>query len=321
MSVSGTVRPLDLCAIDAGQTGIRYLVWSEGRQILSGSVGAGMIHIRLPGAADALRANLGRIVERAAASAGCAAFRVVAAGCTGVSRERAEYGAVREVLAGAFPGALLLLESDLTTSHAAHFQGGAGIVLHAGTGDFAYGVDRHGRKMRVGGWGYLLGDEGAGFGLGLAGLRAALRAGEGSGPATGLREDLPAFFGIERLASIPTLVYSSTFQRRQIADFARHVLDWAERGDAVAREILRVGSERMAGLVDPILRSLDFEAPQIVLTGGLFTRAPSYYERTRALLMDRLTGKGEVRPGTRSPLDGALWLGLNALERTSARPS
>ena len=39
-----------------------------------------------------------------------------------------------------------------------------GVVIIAGTGSIAYGRDAAGRAARAGGWGYLLGDEGGGFG-------------------------------------------------------------------------------------------------------------------------------------------------------------
>ena len=71
--------------------------------------------------------------------------------------------------------------------------------------------------MRTGGWGYLLGDEGSGFGLGLEAIRAALGAWEKTGPQTDLKDELLPFFDINDPETLKTVVYSKSFQRRRIA--------------------------------------------------------------------------------------------------------
>ena len=62
----------------------------------------------------------------------------------------------------------------------------SGIVLIAGTGSLAWGRNQAGETARCGGWGYLLGDEGSGYAIALAGLHAAMRAADGRGPQTDL---------------------------------------------------------------------------------------------------------------------------------------
>ena len=75
--------------------------------------------------------------------------------------------------------------------------------------------------MRTGGWGYLLGDQGAGFGLGLSGIRAALQALEQTGPETSLKDELLPYFGIRHIQYLKTSVYNANFQHRKIADFSK----------------------------------------------------------------------------------------------------
>ena len=50
-----------------------------------------------------------------------------------------------------------------------------GIALISGTGSVAWGVTPDGRSARAGGWGYLLGDEGSGYGVARDAVRHALR--------------------------------------------------------------------------------------------------------------------------------------------------
>ena len=47
---------------------------------------------------------------------------------------------------------------------------GWGIALISGTGSLAYGRSASGATARTGGWGYLIGDEGSGYALAIAGL-------------------------------------------------------------------------------------------------------------------------------------------------------
>ena len=57
----------------------------------------------------------------------------------------------------------------------------------AGTGSVVFGENAAGRDVaRTGGWGYVFGDEGSGFGLARDGVRAALDALDDVGPATAL---------------------------------------------------------------------------------------------------------------------------------------
>ena len=306
-------RVLDLCAIDAGQTNTRYIVLDKGREILSDDTDQGVTNILLSGATDSLRTNLDIIVHQARRMLGPCSFQVVSAGYTGISKQRDEYKVVLAVFTETFKGSKIILESDIVSSHAANFRGRPGIVLHAGTGAFAYGVDQNGNCMRTGGWGYLLGDEGSGFGLGLEAIRAALGAWEKTGPQTDLKDELLPFFGIDEPETLKTVVYNKSFQRRRIAEFSRILLEHADRGDPVARRIVTEGAERMVKLIEPIIKGLFFERPEIALSGALYTNARSYFEGSRSFLRAKYGDRVKIRLGENSSLQGAIWIGLNEL--------
>ena len=59
------------------------------------------------------------------------------------------------------------------------FGTGAGILLICGTGSIAWGRAEDGRITRAGGWGWLIGDEGSGYAIGLAAVRTAMRVHDG----------------------------------------------------------------------------------------------------------------------------------------------
>ena len=306
-------RVLDLCAIDAGQTDTRYIVFDQGSEVLLDHTELSVTNILLAGAEDSLRKNLATILENVRSRLGECTFRVVSAGYTGISREREEYRVVLTLFAEIFPASKIVLDSDMVAAHAANFQGKPGIVLHAGTGSFAYGVDQSGNRTRTGGWGYLLGDEGSGFGLGIAAIRAALRAWEKTGPHTDLKDELLRFFEIRDPQTLKTLVYNKDFQRRRIAEFSRVLLEHAERGDQQARDIVSAGAEHMRRLVEPIVTDLALEQAEIALIGALFSESGLYYRRTKERLRKTLGKRVKIRSGNKNTLQGAVWLGLREL--------
>ena len=183
------------------------------------------------------------------------------------------------------------------------------ILAHA----FAFGRDQHGNSKRTGGWGYLLGDEGAGFGLGLSAIRAALQALEQTGPDTSLKEALLPYFGIRHLTRLKTIVYTANFQHR-IADFSKILFEHAEQDDPVAVQIVNEGAKQMVRLVDPLLKQLDFDHATIALTGALYTNVSAYYHLCKLLLKEQYTETVHVKLGEKSILDGAIWLGKKFLE-------
>ena len=71
--------------------------------------------------------------------------------------------------------ARVLVVNDALVALEAGAPAAPGVVLIAGTGSIAYGRNEHNQSARAGGWGYMLGDEGSGYWIGRAALRAVLR--------------------------------------------------------------------------------------------------------------------------------------------------
>ena len=62
-------------------------------------------------------------------------------------------------------------ESDSIAALACGTYGGPGVALISGTGCICYAKNSSGKEVICGGWGYLLGDEGSGFWIGLQALK------------------------------------------------------------------------------------------------------------------------------------------------------
>jgi glucosamine kinase len=193
---------------------------------------------------------------------------------------------------------------------------GSGIVVVAGTGSIAYGVDPSGKSARAGGWGYLLGDEGSAFWLGHAAVRVGVRAADGRGPASTLYERICREVGVDVPSGLVQWFYDQELSRFRVAQLARLVQAAADEGDEAARDLLDQAAQHLARAARAVAKQLAFPEPYpLVLSGGVFKACPSLYQRVEASL--DLPAARVVRLD-REPATGAVTLALQQLERTSA---
>lgn len=149
-----------------------------------------------------------------------------------------------------------------------------GVVVNAGTGAIALGKNQQGEKARADGWGYLLGDGGSGFWLGLKAIKASLKAYDGRGPATSLQDSIKNYFSLDQIENIINLVYDSPQEELllKISRLAPLVFKEAEKGDQVADNILQKGGKKLGHTACAVIQKLDLEDVEvpIVLLGGIF---------------------------------------------------
>lgn len=177
------------------------------------------------------------------------------------------------------------------------------IVLVAGTGSvsmsFRKTQGRFTRTSRAGGWGYLLGDDGSGYGIGREALRLALRASDvyrmrkdaGATPQPlpplanaileHFKEQFPEAKPEDLLSTV--MVPSSAPQQAEdavtdrtsrIAGVAKTVLSMAGQNEDAER-IMQSGAARLAELATTLASSQGIEPSRatLVLSGGLMQDA------------------------------------------------
>jgi N-acetylglucosamine kinase-like BadF-type ATPase len=152
------------------------------------------------------------------------------------------------VPAPAAPSERFRVVHDTEIAHAGAFDGSAGIVLVAGTGSVALGIDVDGNRARAGGWGHLFGDEGSAFWIAREAIGAAMRD-EDSGTPPGLRAGALEYFGVESLRALQHAVAHGEISRSTLAGFAAVVLQAAREGERSALELRRRAVDDLARLV------------------------------------------------------------------------
>lgn len=147
---------------------------------------------------------------------------------------------------------------------------GPGVVIISGTGSIAFGADADGRRARAGGWGPVLDDEGSGYAVGRAVLRAAMRAFDGRGEATALVKAVQMRFGLATLASLKVAVRGISID--EIASVAPLAVNAAAAGDPTAAHILARAGERLAGMITAVARALGWQHTPfpLIRVGGMF---------------------------------------------------
>jgi glucosamine kinase len=206
-----------------------------------------------------------------------------------------------------------LVDNDATAAWWGAFGGRRpGVVTIAGTGAVAYA--RSGaHAARAGGWGALLGDEGSGYSVGRAAVIAVLRAADGLGPATHLRE---ALLGELELAECHELIDHVHVEMSftDVAALAPLVVGVAQDGDAVAQAVVRRAADALVELADgAATRVVDSETP--VPVDAAFVGGLAHSPYVRQVLRARLAGSSVCRwaePAATAAV-GAVLLGASRL--------
>ena len=167
---------------------------------------------------------------------------------------------------------------------------GWGIALISGTGSLAFGRAADGRTARTGGWGFLFGDEGSGYALAVAGLRAAAQAADGRGPPTRLLDAILDHFHLDAPEELVPAVYPLANNRPRIAELAETVLAVADAGDATASGIVDEATGQLACMIAAVAARLDLlrETIPLALAGGVLVGS----RLLRARLQDKLRALG-----------------------------
>lgn len=242
-------------------------------------------------------------------------------GIAGVDRPD-DHAVIRAIMRRIGRASRVLIVNDALVALEAGAPGQPGVVVISGTGSIAYGRNSAGEAARAGGWGYVLGDEGSGYWIGRAALRAVLRASDRRGPATALSPLLLAHFGVTQAQGLIHRVYHSSLQPAAIGALAKCVQEAYTRGDSVAIGILRTAADELEGSALSVARRLGLIGLPFafVLAGGIF-RAVPWLEQELARRLTVSAPGSRVDRLDREPAQGAVALALQEARGGAAVPA
>jgi N-acetylglucosamine kinase-like BadF-type ATPase len=298
---------LSYLGVDGGQSHTEAIVADARGNILGRGQGGPSNHAEQPGGRERLRRAIVDSVGSALRAAGASSIantEFAAAHCAMTGG--ADF---KEEIIGSILSAIHLeVGHDSPAALAGATAGGPGIVVIAGTGSVAYGESSGGKRLRVGGWGYLFGDEGGGFWVAQQGIKRAMLGYDGFAEQTVLGALALEHFRSADLHSLSMAVYRDDIKRDRLATFAAIMHRAAQQGDNIARNIFEEGGKFLASLAETVSRRLllDPRELQIACVGGVF-RGELMRESFRRSLGDQLPGANIIPPRF-DPAIGALLL-------------
>jgi len=287
--------------IDAGQSGTTAVVGDASGAVLGRGQAGPADEVAQDAASTRLHDALSGALRAAVAQAGldpATRFAAVVAGISGY--EGRVYGKVPEL-----PADALTLMHDAPVAHAGALGGEPGVVVIAGTGSVAYGVNEAGDTLTAGGWGYLFGDEGSAFWIARETLARAMRA-EDRGKKDACVESLLRYFELPSLRAIARAFYTNRVSRDRVAAFARELLQTALREGGDADTLCGEAANALAGLAASTAGRLGMEAPAVAVIGGLMNDS-AFRQRTYEALRKSF-GRVTVVEPKGDPATGALLL-------------
>jgi len=206
-----------------------------------------------------------------------------------------------------------IVVNDVVVAFYAATNGKPGIVIVAGTGSIAYGVNKRGESAVSSGWGWLMGDEGSAFYIARQALALAAKSYDGRGRKTILTDMFKEEFGVEDFKDVVPKIYHEVTSTN-IASLARIVFSAARRGDKVALKILRDAGGELGQAAVAIARKLFTKNEHIVIgvTGGVFMTDPTVWEYFKEYVSKRFP-KAVFTSPVKHPVIGALIMGYKNL--------
>lgn len=262
--------------IDAGASATKWALINDNGPVLSGTREAMDGHLYREASVQRMRKVLNEIADEIKGHTVTSVFM----GITGVTHD----GSIEKEITSVFCCQSKVV-SDIELAYRANFAEGDGILLYAGTGSVAYAIDENATVHQIGGWGYLLGDEGAGYWIGKEAIREALFHIESKEQieASSLSGQILEKINAHDWNTVKGFVYSQ--DRSAIAALSKVVDAAASTGDSDAINILNKAAGHLADLVNRTDQQLAHKALPIKFAGGISSSKSLYVELEKFLRM------------------------------------
>ena len=266
------------------------------------------------GAANPLRAGLEEAVSHVeqAVSDACEQAGIeledIDSACAAIAgiNHPIHYHTMKDALDDALRIAGLDLVTDARAALEGALDGKPGVVVIAGTGSIAMGINQTGRQARAGGFGPTLSDEGSGYDIARGALQAVVSAFDDRSTKTSLTELICSKLGVASPSDLPGVIYNSDSEPVDIAHLAELVDEAARSGDEVAREILAAAGRDLGRLAISVIEKLDLSALEfrVACVGSVFRSGEFVLAPLREAVL-AAAPRAQIGPPLYSPAIGA----------------
>ncbi|WP_251210087.1 N-acetylglucosamine kinase [Acetatifactor aquisgranensis] len=241
--------------MDAGGTGTSVLV-SDGRKDLFQTKTEGLNCNSFPREriVRSLRNAMADLASNGFSPADCLGIGIGAAG----NNNPAAAELLRDCLANCGFHCQVTICSDADAALYGAFEEEDGLLLISGTGSICLGQTDAGRKRyRAGGFGHLIDDEGSAYAIGRDIAAAVVRAEDGRGPETVLRDILFSHLGISDSSELVAYVYDMSHTKKEIAQLARLISLPETDTDQAVRQIIAKAAAALLEMAAAVCRQME----------------------------------------------------------------
>jgi glucosamine kinase len=240
-------------------------------------------------------------------------FAAVCAGLAGVDTPEDE-----KLLSGLFRQIVdtdsLQVLNDGEIALAGALEDEAGVLVVSGTGSIAWAQNTSGQRLRVGGWDYILGDEGSGFNIGSRILRAVAAAHDGRTGPTVLTDAVFDYFSVQNFPGLLPVIYNEDMTPQRIASLAPLADQAAICGDPAAVKLLTEAAFDLATLALSAahLAGIDSGLFPVVGVGGVLRAGGFFATKFKEALLTDAPG-AQFMAAKHPPVEGAVRLAIRSL--------
>jgi N-acetylglucosamine kinase-like BadF-type ATPase len=191
---------------------------------------------------------------------------------------------------------------------------GWGVAIVCGAGINCVGVAPDGRQARFPALGWITGDWGGGYDVGLSAVSAAARSEDGRGPKTTLEQAVPQYFGLETPTQLAEAFHHGEIKERRIIELAPTVVAEAAHDEIAAAIVARLAEEVVTMIRVALERlGLTDARVEVVLGGGLMQSQDQRLISAVASGLQDVAPAATLRVTSSPPVVGAALLGLDEL--------
>jgi N-acetylglucosamine kinase-like BadF-type ATPase len=303
-------------AVDGGNTKTDVCLISTDGQLLGFARGPGSNHqnIGIDAAVDLLSSLVAAVADEIKISAGSTIAQRAAVYLAGADFPK-EIEMLRQRVQLAGWAAKISLDNDTFALLRAGTKAANRIAVVCGAGINCVGVSAVGGLVRFPSVGEISGDWGGGASLGTKALFLAVRAEDGRGQSTALREVVMEHFGTASVVEVTEGLHFGEIPRSRLHELVPVLLQVAEAGDGPAAAVVERLAEEVFLFARVALDRLNLRDQQTdvvlgggvlatrnpLLMGGILQRLTAYAPRVNVLVVDD------------PPVVGAALLGLDAI--------
>jgi N-acetylglucosamine kinase len=299
-----------ILAIDGGGSRTRCLAINHEAKVLGAGSGGASNHLLVD--KKIVRASLDEAINAALARAEINLVDIVcvSAGLAGVDFDGVGADEMQDLFREiGFTNSVI--NGDMVIAHTGALAGQAGVLALAGTGSSILGVGADGKRVKVGGWGPIYGDEGSAYRIAQNCLRAAARSFDGRGKQTALLDLIVNELGLRNFSESVKPIYVEKMESREIAALCRTAYKVAESGDESAIKIFHQAGDELAESVGAAIRRLNLSEAKVSYQGSVLESCSIVRERFIECSKEAFP-RVEIVPPRFKPVIGAFLLGCKA---------